>query len=562
MLRLKTVFKNLIIKKRRGNITSLIFGQMFMFLLIVWCLFTLRLQILNTVFDYIDDALTTSLLGSALVNVEEYGKSNQLIIHDNEEYKDVANENNYSDIAKAILLSELNYGSDIILEEDALDSKQVLDIESRVATDTSSDYYDEYLRRAVSALIGNLNYNLSAGNTSVNKNNVGVNKYIPSVNAEQMNVNKVVTNDSSTSALAKSFMSQYVTDDGISIQRYEIISTYKLGLARRHIYQSEYYAYSDETHSNTTWDQVKTDVNEVDNNGKPIVKVVGWNTNEPLDDLSDASKIQDSTTKVPKFELRYKPFRYVIKAAYRDTTGNHFSKATYENILSQGKKYSDIYDEDTDTIKSDFTSYFELAEYEDYPTELLYYEQKELKYKHDLVFYNVNKGDYTKFQCFTDAQTTYQDSYETLAELKTDARTPYRFFYTYNGQSLDDRKLYTEADCVDKYKNANGFIKAPIAGYSKYSYTGTDDPNTIQQDDKHYMLGTTSFEYHEMPVNTYKIPFNTSEGSVDLEGTSLYVEIEFTIDTFPQMHTLQSYINTKRTVRLSRLIDIDINSND
>ena len=70
--------------KSKGNITSLIFGQMFLLILIIWCLFNFRLIMLNASFNYIDDALTNSILGGALVNVEEYGLSNQLIIYDSD----------------------------------------------------------------------------------------------------------------------------------------------------------------------------------------------------------------------------------------------------------------------------------------------------------------------------------------------------------------------------------------------------------------------------------------------------------------------------------------------
>ena len=76
-----TNLRKVLLKKNNGNVTSLLIGQMFMLILLIYCLFNFRLTMLNAVFNYIDDSVTSSILGGALVNVEEYGKSNQLIIH-------------------------------------------------------------------------------------------------------------------------------------------------------------------------------------------------------------------------------------------------------------------------------------------------------------------------------------------------------------------------------------------------------------------------------------------------------------------------------------------------
>lgn len=127
---MKQRIKRIITKKDRGNVTSLVFGQMFILLLVVWSLFTFKSQILSTMFNYIDDALTGATLGGALVNVEEYGKSNQLIIHNNEQWKNAEGNTatrGWEKFEADILLSELNNGSDIVLTYSALQPKKVLD---------------------------------------------------------------------------------------------------------------------------------------------------------------------------------------------------------------------------------------------------------------------------------------------------------------------------------------------------------------------------------------------------------------------------------------------------
>ena len=142
-----TNLKKVILKKNSGNVTSLLIGQMLMLVLIIYCLFNFRLTMLNAVFNYIDDSLITSLLGGALVNVEEYGKSNQLVIHNNDRYEKTntgtkADTQGWEEWEAAILLSELNYGSDITLTFKELEPKEVLSISNR--DDYTYNLYVDY----------------------------------------------------------------------------------------------------------------------------------------------------------------------------------------------------------------------------------------------------------------------------------------------------------------------------------------------------------------------------------------------------------------------------------
>lgn len=118
--------KKIILKKNKGNVTSLVIGQLFMLVLLIWCLFNYRLKMLNTAFNYIDDALTSSTLGAAIVNTQEFGKSHQILIHNSDVYVDNSSDawtgsknidyNGWEEFEAKILLSELNYKSDIVMQ--------------------------------------------------------------------------------------------------------------------------------------------------------------------------------------------------------------------------------------------------------------------------------------------------------------------------------------------------------------------------------------------------------------------------------------------------------------
>lgn len=240
---LKQKIRHVLISKKKGNITSLIYGQFFMILLIVWCLYTFKVMILNTMFDYIDDALTSSVLGGALVNVEEYGKSNQLIIHDNEVYKKPNGDVKYrywDKFEADILRSEVNYGSDIVLTYNALEPKEVIDFDARSSAGSHLNEWksDKYLIRSISAIIGNLTYNLSShsGNTSYDVYN-----NLPSADI----TNRIVIGKS---ALKQSFIGSYLVND-IELTRLDIYNVWKLNMAEKHKYQSTWLSWSGDTPS-------------------------------------------------------------------------------------------------------------------------------------------------------------------------------------------------------------------------------------------------------------------------------------------------------------------------
>ena len=232
--------------KNKGNIASLLLGQMFLMVVIIYAVFNMKLSLLNTVFNYIDDSLTTSLLGGALVNVEDYGKSHQLIIYSEDAYTDIAGNNQYNGWTKTeadILLSEMNIGSNVSLNYSDLSHKKGLNINRRrgeaVAGGTKWNK-DAYLRRSLSAFTQNLKYNTTNGKTGEKENlNILADK---NSTIELQNSNNMYI---SSDLLKNTFLGAYIISQGnkkdIEITRFDIYNLYKANLAEKHVYQSEFF---------------------------------------------------------------------------------------------------------------------------------------------------------------------------------------------------------------------------------------------------------------------------------------------------------------------------------
>lgn len=453
-----TSFRKLIIKKRNGSITSLIFGQLFLLLIIIWCLFAFRLEMLNTTFNYIDDSLTTSLLGAALINAEEYGKSNQLVIHDNDEFNQVA----WSDYEAAILLSELNNGSDIILRADSLELKEKLNPLSRKTDNfigAGNDAYDEYLIQSLSAFIGNMNYNISNG--KINGTYSVDNKLtdVSSNNSLRYINDKGSVLDIQRDTLNQSFLGMYIMSlnnkngctIGINVNRFDIYSLYKLPLAERHVYESPYFTYG----TNARGERV----------------VTGWKADVP--------------TTEEEFTAKYKPVNNGTEA---------------------------------------------------YNLELQEFEKNLIRFRIDRQCFEAYYPD--KLVCYTDTHTTYQGDYEK-------SLTPFNYFYSFNGTSLNNTANTNNADLITAEYEADTH-RAPIDGYSVFTYTPA---------------GTTFNYYNAGEGNSTKYVVKLPEKNIkmagtEIENTSLYAELTFTIQVFPDFGGLTF---EPRTVTVARLIDIAIN---
>lgn len=374
-------FKKVITHKNSGNTTSLLIGQMFIFILIILSMFNFRSMMLNAVFNYIDDALTTSCLAAALVNVEEYGKSNQLIIHDNDEYKEVTKEagrdSSWTPVEADILLSKLNYGSDITLTESDLDPKRVLDVESRF--NPSDDTNDLYLRRAISAFAYCMNYNLSNGNCNMspypNPSESGMLSNVsPDGGMLRSGVNKISLSD----VLSKSFLGNYIVTD-IEVSRFDIYSIYRQNLAQKHIYASQYMSYNGKKYSDL-------DDYYIQNNDITIL----WT--EPA-------------TNEQQFENLYKPHTYKLKDDIKRSIDRKITEADYSTEVNT-----------------------------DYAKELVKYKRDLARFKKDRQVY-----DSKNLICYTDAQVTYQGPYNKIdhtVDADKENRARYSYFFNDPGERV------------------------------------------------------------------------------------------------------------------------------
>ena len=237
------MFKKFLTWKAKGNITSLIFGQMFLLLLTVWCLFNFRLIMLNTSFNYIDDALTSSILGGALVNVEEYGLSNQLIIYESDKLKDIDGEGlirGWEQWEADILLSEYNDGAEfgMFYGYDVLEWKKEVDISHRNTVQQA--YIDDYLRQSVSAFSGNFTFNITNGKHS---NIIDVENNINTI-SKTNTLNKALIVP--TEELNDTFLKNYIVSD-LVVSKLEIYNVYKRTFAQKHYYKSEYIEWNGNT---------------------------------------------------------------------------------------------------------------------------------------------------------------------------------------------------------------------------------------------------------------------------------------------------------------------------
>ena len=522
---MSTNIKKLILKKNKGNITSLIFGQLFLFLMLVWCLFSYRLTILNAVFNYVDDSLTSSCLGAALVNVEEYGKSNQLVIHNNEKY----NTKDWETEEKAILLSELNYGSDITLTDAEIDPKPVMDYTNR-KHGNDEDYVDTYLRRALSAFAYCMNYNLSnglAGHTYSAENilnNVKGDGGYQSI--------KIIPHDE---VLGKSFLGDYIVTD-ITVSRFDIYSVYRDRLAQRHVYAT-LDGYTDQSYIQYNFNGGGYyNYKELDNKTLNKQGTVGWrwNPNEPANDT--------------EFKNWHEPTKWELTDAAKARRSKTYVIKESDYKLVDGEK----------------------VENPSYASELLTYKRELKRFQTARSFYNAHSGD-GKLVCYTDTQTTYQGKFNQKDNGTYVERVPFNFLYVdSNGVSPG----VTESNFKGIYgNNVTQCVegeKSPIEYWSVYSYkegTGT----TFE--DRVYNGG----EPLKPTVQGGKM------NGAEIENTSIYVELTFTIKTFPTPDTFQEdkdYTGTDitnpsdadvsgwrmntmentKTVTVARLIDIELNT--
>lgn len=505
---MKQRIRKIVTLKNNGNITSMIIGQMFILLIIILCLFNFKMYILNTLFNNIDDSLTSSLLAGAIVNVEEYGKSNQLIIHNGDAYNI---DKTWSDVESAILLSELEYGSDIQLDKSVLDKKKTINIDSRseytlakrydngTADDTKGWDADEKLIKSIEAIVNTLKYNISNGA----KNSSDTISNITNDTTSKMTLGRDIVDN---------FIASGYIVDNIEVTRLDIYNVYKADLAERHVYQSEYMIY--------------------DGSSKPNkeAKNISWS----------------GPSSTSEFDSKYLPCEWEVKSGWEPGGANR----DYNTPIPLP---DEAYEKDEVT--------HDLKENENYAREMENYERKRAKWQKDYDYYSSGQ-----LVCYTNTHTTYQGNYDS-------GRVPYKYFYATKEKKFNINTLHG-----DNALKISGTERAPIVGYGVFSYKNKYSGKYNKDYDTTAVIynttNDTSYKYTDVLKNkssgVYSIPLDSSKmPGAEIENTSLYVELTFTVTTFPRMQNespdatdLNTIPGEEKTVTVARLIDIELNTDN
>lgn len=503
-------FKRTITKKDSGHVSSLLIGLFTFLLILILALFTYRRYMIQVNFDYIDDNLVTSALAAAIVNQPEYGRSNQVIIHDSDKYtdSDVSGGDGYTDKEKAILLSELNYGSDVIVTDSALENKQVIDKEYR------KNYSDDtVIARSLNDLSRCLTYNMSSGN---NDNSYGLGDS-PVTRPDDLNIEKILSFDEST--FRGTMLSDFIVEKA-KVTRLDIYSLYRATLAKRHLYRSEFFddpegypVVVDDYTARAKWKS------EFPVEGTPAWMEVHW-TPETGTVTTRPPETKIKLDSYENFDKVYKPVRYVG--------------------LAGGKVIT------SDTV---FTG---CVENESYGSQLAEYNRQLMKYEAAR-----NAVDNNWLLCYLDSFITYQGPYESdMFDGVLVNPDDYRCYYSeqYNFQPVGS---------VNRPLRVENGVKAPVLGYHLYSYRAPRDLRAKGD------LRNKTGEYFSIPINSRNDLINNKEavkiqdgimaGTV-IENSSIYVEFTFNIRIFPRT-IFDAVVDWGiKNCTVARLVDIEANS--
>ena len=172
---------------------------------------------------------------------------------------------------------------------------------------------------------------------------------------------------------------------------------------------------------------------------------------------------------------------------------------------------------------------------ESYASDMANYKRDLARFKTDRAYYDSGKSKWI----YTNTGTTFQGKY-------SNERIPFKYYFAQGGNF--DIQSTTNADKI------NNNEKAPIVGYSVYSYKSANSPYS-------YTSGTT-MKYNPGKI-TESNPIKISGGKMDgtvIENTAVYVELTFTVKTFPGFAGLMDIKDAgKQQVTVSRLIDIELN---
>lgn len=542
---MKTMLK-ILKHKHRGEASLYIYGFIFMLIILVYCLFEFRLTMVNAAFNFCDDGLTSSLLGSALINLEEFGKSNQIVVKANDVWKtdsadyitktslnfrSLLNSKGWTQAEADILLSELNFGSEVILDYSALPDKKVVDSTGRQQTTiksgdtdrvTGNYSNDEYIKRAYTSFIDNLQVNLSNGNKNLTTS-------ISSATSTYLNNNSIIPLDT-----LKNMLGQYIASD-IEITRFDIYNIYRANLADKHVYQSEYMTYNGVYRGWASASSHKQDITSVT-----------WTTEIPV--YSGTLNLNNT------FSM----------------TGSH-----NENAFKTWYNTNYGVDVNSPTISS---------------SQLNQYLVRRSKWVKDSYAYRMSLsgssgnadrasggigGEGYHLICFTNSETTFQGKLDT-------SKTPYKYYYM--DKSSGNRVPGTYTNGVSGSKLANYLFdnnalpidssqEPPIVAHSIYSYKKSGGVDTSNYESG---LGVT-YKYTEK--NSHNSEYLTLQqgkmAGAEIRHTSIYAELSFTVATLPKAmiggdieytdrdgNKTSIYVDDsfgQKRVTIARLVDIEVN---
>ncbi|MEG1925395.1 MAG: hypothetical protein RR415_06580 [Ruthenibacterium sp.] len=204
-------------KKVKGNVDNIVISMCFITVLLVVLVLNFRLAMLNQVYIYMDDSLTSSLLGGLMIDSTDYRKSHQTVIHK----PDVIEEVPYSEKEAVILMAEAYLEKSAVLSYDDLPKKQIKAPTSGGCSELgdrrSEANKDKFVKLSHHAFVSNMRYNLSNGNLT--HNYTGVDEpNLPTVNEN----NLILSKDEVKNSFIKSFISS-----AIEVKEFIIYNFYK-----------------------------------------------------------------------------------------------------------------------------------------------------------------------------------------------------------------------------------------------------------------------------------------------------------------------------------------------
>lgn len=227
-------------KKQDGSM-SYFYGLMIVLLFIVLAMFIYRQKMLNIVFTHLDDNLTLSTLSSAVINEEYFGKSNQIILYEDDVYHDKLKNYTSEQLLNAypsgdiipyeaiIMLSNYRYDSGTSLDLPVTMMKlETLDIQHRQGTYGNGYRDDKILLRTVNNLLDSTAYNLTNGKKARLTDEAAIGD-LSTLSKDRTTINNNFFNDT--------YLQDYIIGD-IDISNFEVYNVYRAQIVKQLTYKS------------------------------------------------------------------------------------------------------------------------------------------------------------------------------------------------------------------------------------------------------------------------------------------------------------------------------------